>query len=150
MWSTPDEVDTRGKHRGHTADPAMDRQRTLCAKEACGVPHDHDRPPLGEAFHCGGRTLNPGAGGKTFQHSLSSSILRDRNTCYVSTLYHVARAGEVDADEAIVAADALCGQALEAQAEDMAIEDTLYSLERAFQTGVLDAAVYLKQVCFLT
>lgn len=52
----------------------------------------------------------------------------------------------MDADEAIVAADALCGQALEAQAEDMAIEDTLYALERAFQSGALDAPVYLKQV----
>jgi hypothetical protein len=28
----------------------------------------------------------------------------------------------------------------------MAIEDTLYALERAFQSGVLEADVYLKQV----
>ena len=51
----------------------------------------------------------------------------------------------MDAATAIVAADALCRQGLEAQAEDMAAEDTLYALERAFQAGLLDAPVYLKQ-----
>lgn len=45
-----------------------------------------------------------------------------------------------------MAADALCQQALEAQAEDMAVEDTLYALERCFQSGGLPADVYLKQV----
>ncbi len=49
------------------------------------------------------------------------------------------------AAEALVAADALCQQGLEAQAEDMAAEDTLYALERAFQGGLLDAPAYLKQ-----
>jgi len=56
-------------------------------------------------------------------------------------------AGEVDADTAIVAADPLCQQALECQAEDMAIEDTLYALERALTDGHLPADTYLKQVC---
>jgi len=55
-------------------------------------------------------------------------------------------AGEVDADTAIVAADPLCQQALECQAEDMAIEDTLYALERALTDGHLPADTYLKQV----
>ena len=45
-----------------------------------------------------------------------------------------------------MAADALCQQALEAQAQDMAVEDTLYALERSFQSGGLPADVYLKQV----
>lgn len=55
-------------------------------------------------------------------------------------------ADEVDADHAIVAADPLCQQALECQAEDMAIEDTLYALERALTDGHLPADTYLKQV----
>lgn len=54
--------------------------------------------------------------------------------------------GEVDADATIVAADPLCQQALECQAEDMAIEDTLYALERALTDGHLPADTYLKQV----
>lgn len=56
-------------------------------------------------------------------------------------------AGEVDPDTAIVAADPLCQQALDCQAEDMAIEDTLYALERALTDGHLPADTYLKQVC---
>ena len=55
----------------------------------------------------------------------------------------------MDAAEAVVAADALCRQGLEAQAEDMAAEDTLYALERAFQGGLLDAPAYLKQARLL-
>ncbi|KAL3148172.1 hypothetical protein ABBQ38_014452 [Trebouxia sp. C0009 RCD-2024] len=54
--------------------------------------------------------------------------------------------GEVDPDTAIVAADPLCQQALDCQAEDMAIEDTLYALERALTDGHLPADTYLKQV----
>lgn len=54
-------------------------------------------------------------------------------------------AGEVDPDTAIVAADPLCQQALECQAEDMAIEDTLYALERALTDGHLPSDTYLKQ-----
>lgn len=53
--------------------------------------------------------------------------------------------GEVDPDTAIVAADPLCQQALECQAEDMAIEDTLYALERALTDGHLPSDTYLKQ-----
>lgn len=56
-------------------------------------------------------------------------------------------AGEVDPDTAIVAADPLCQQALDCQAEDMAIEDTLYALERALTDGHLPSDTYLKQVC---
>ena len=55
-------------------------------------------------------------------------------------------AGEINPDEAIVAADSLSQQALEAQAEDLAIEDTLYALERALTNGVITADAYLKQV----
>lgn len=56
-------------------------------------------------------------------------------------------AGDIDVDTAIVAADPLCQQALECQAEDMAMEDTLYALERALTDGHLPADTYLKQVC---
>ena len=55
-------------------------------------------------------------------------------------------ADEVDPDTAIVAADPLSQQALECQAEDMAIEDTLYALERALTDGHLPSDTYLKQV----
>lgn len=60
---------------------------------------------------------------------------------------HTCTAGDINPDIAIVAADALCQQALEAQAEDMAVEDTLYAVERCFQSDGLAADVYLKQVC---
>ena len=62
-------------------------------------------------------------------------------------LFHYVCAEEVDVDNAIVAADPLCQQALYCQAEDMAIEDTLYALERALTDGHLPADTYLKQVC---
>ncbi len=55
-------------------------------------------------------------------------------------------AGEVDPEAAVQPADELGGQALAAAAEDMAVEDTLYALERALQGGHLPADVYLKQV----
>lgn len=61
-------------------------------------------------------------------------------------LFLIIDAGEVDPDTAIVAADPLCQQALECQAEDMAIEDTLYALERALTDGHLPSDTYLKQV----
>ena len=47
---------------------------------------------------------------------------------------------------AIVPADVLSKQALEAQAEDLALEDTLYSLDKALQEGVLISETYMKQV----
>ncbi len=58
-------------------------------------------------------------------------------------------AGEIDPDAAIVPVDELAVQALEVQVEDMALEDTLYALQKAFQGGHLDATTYLRQVCML-
>lgn len=46
-----------------------------------------------------------------------------------------------------MAVDALDAQALEVQAQDLALEDTLYVLQKAFQDGLLDAPSYLRQVC---
>ena len=60
--------------------------------------------------------------------------------------YACATAGEIDPDSAIVPVDELAAQALEVQAEDMALEDTLYALQKAFQGGHLDATTYLRQV----
>lgn len=54
-------------------------------------------------------------------------------------------AGEVDPDDAIVAADKLSQQALDAQAEDLALEDALYSLNKALQDNVISGEVYMKQ-----
>lgn len=54
--------------------------------------------------------------------------------------------GDIDPDTAIVPADVLSRQALDAQAEDLALEDTLYSLNKALQEGVITAEVYMKQV----
>lgn len=51
------------------------------------------------------------------------------------------------ADTAIVPADSLSRQALEAQAKDMAIEDALYALDKALQHGTITSEAYLKQVC---
>eukprot|EP00192_Tetraselmis_astigmatica_P003535 CAMPEP_0117683480 /NCGR_PEP_ID=MMETSP0804-20121206/20424_1 /TAXON_ID=1074897 /ORGANISM="Tetraselmis astigmatica, Strain CCMP880" /LENGTH=544 /DNA_ID=CAMNT_0005494079 /DNA_START=172 /DNA_END=1804 /DNA_ORIENTATION=- len=51
-----------------------------------------------------------------------------------------------DLEAAIVPADNLSKHALKAAAEDTAIEDTLYSLERGLQAGIVDAEAYLKQV----
>ncbi len=55
--------------------------------------------------------------------------------------------GEVDADTAILPADVLSKQALEGQAEDLALEDTLYSLDKALQNNSLTPELYIKQVC---
>ncbi len=55
-------------------------------------------------------------------------------------------AGDIDPDTAIVPADVLSRQALDAQAEDLALEDTLYSLNKALQEGVISAEAYMKQV----
>lgn len=54
-------------------------------------------------------------------------------------------AGVIDPDSAIVAADVLSRQALDAQAEDLALEDTLYSLNKALQDGIISAEIYMKQ-----
>jgi hypothetical protein len=53
----------------------------------------------------------------------------------------------VDADTAILPADVLSKQALEGQAEDLALEDTLYSLDKALQGNSLTPELYIKQVC---
>jgi Vps23 core domain len=53
----------------------------------------------------------------------------------------------IDADAAIVPADPLSRQALQAQAEDLAVEDCLLVLERSMLQGSLELDAYLKQVC---
>ena len=64
-----------------------------------------------------------------------------------TALWHTA--GDIDPDTAIVPADVLSKQALDGQAEDLAMEDTLYALEKAMQAGSLTPDVYIKQVCHL-
>jgi hypothetical protein len=54
-------------------------------------------------------------------------------------------AGDIDPDACIVPADVLSRQALEGQAEDLALEDALYSLDKALQAGALQPAAYIKQ-----
>ena len=51
-----------------------------------------------------------------------------------------------DADAAIEPADALSSQALATQAEDMAVEDALFSLDRALAAGALAPEPYLRAV----
>lgn len=59
----------------------------------------------------------------------------------------VGRLGSDDELEgAIQPVDGLNRQALMAAAEDVAIEDALYALERALQAGILEPEIYLKQV----
>ena len=55
-------------------------------------------------------------------------------------------AGDIDADGAIVAADVLSRQALDAQAEDLALEDAMYELDKSLQESTQPAEAYLKQV----
>jgi len=43
------------------------------------------------------------------------------------------------------AADPLSQQALEAQAQDLALEDALYALDKALNSGSVEADVYLRQ-----
>ena len=52
----------------------------------------------------------------------------------------------MDADSAIVAADVLSRQALDAQAEDLALEDAMYELDKGLQDSNQPADAYLKQV----
>ena len=59
-------------------------------------------------------------------------------------------AGDIDPDAAIVPADVLSRQALEGQAEDLALEDALYSLDKALQAGVLTPDAYIKQALLLS
>lgn len=52
----------------------------------------------------------------------------------------------IDPDTAVEPADALSRQALAGQAEDMAIEDALYALDRALSAGGVGAEAYLRAV----
>ena len=44
------------------------------------------------------------------------------------------------------AADPLSQQALEVQAQDLALEDALYALDKALNSGAIEPDAYLKQV----
>ena len=54
--------------------------------------------------------------------------------------------GDIDADTAVVAADVLSRQALAGQAEDLALEDAMYELDKNLQDSSQPADAYLKQV----
>lgn len=56
---------------------------------------------------------------------------------------------DIDINAVVMAADDLSRQALAAQAEDLAVEDTLTVLDKACQEGKLDAPEYLRQVRIL-
>lgn len=81
------------------------------------------------------------------KHANGSPPVRWSCVCYWSIEAAVLlAAGEVDADVAIAPADVLSRQALEAQAEDLALEDALYSLDKALQDAIIPPEVYMKQV----
>eukprot|EP00887_Chlorella_sp_A99_P006876 scaffold2.g6876.t1 len=54
--------------------------------------------------------------------------------------------GSLNPDNMLTAADPLSQQALEAQAEDLAMEDCLYELDKALQAGRVAPEAYLRQV----
>lgn len=54
--------------------------------------------------------------------------------------------GTLPSNELFVSNDDLGRQALNTQAEDLALEDTTIALDRALQAGVIPLDMYLKQV----
>ncbi|KAL4433713.1 hypothetical protein ABPG75_000154 [Micractinium tetrahymenae] len=63
---------------------------------------------------------------------------------------HLARAADdpsqLDPDAVISAADPLSQQALEVQAQDLALEDALYALDKSLNAAAIEPDAYLKQV----
>lgn len=55
-------------------------------------------------------------------------------------------AGDTEADEAIETADVLSKQMLECTAADLALEDTIYALDKAIQEGSVPFDGYLRSV----
>ena len=47
------------------------------------------------------------------------------------------------------AADPLSQQALDVQAQDLALEDSLYALDKSLNTSSIEPDAYLKQVCVM-
>ena len=56
----------------------------------------------------------------------------------------------MDLDSVFVPSDKPTKQALDALSKDMAIEDTMYSLEQALLNDVMDPVAYLKQIRMLS
>ncbi|EFN51831.1 hypothetical protein CHLNCDRAFT_139682 [Chlorella variabilis] len=84
---------------------------------------------------------------KLSQELAASSAHLDR---WLAENEHLAKAADdpsqLDPDSVISAADPLSQQALEVQAQDLALEDALYALDKALNQGTIEADAYLKQV----
>lgn len=57
---------------------------------------------------------------------------------------------DVDVDEAFEPCDALSKQMLDCTASDMAVEDTIYALDKAVQEGAIPVDLYLRNVRLLS